>query len=254
MTKGKSVRTSHLVIAIRVSIIVLIINVILAESLGWRRRKRYDATHLSLSSSNMANTSVHLTQLIAKSVKESIYVLKLSHGGLKSHTTTRRRGSRGGWNEGGWRSRRLSLWLLQLKLGLTSSNRWRAQGTHKGEVNRLEIGDRGAANDPCYSIRKDKLIMSHHIHIDIYKGENEVGRKVYSKVLNEGKQKASIRLGNGVILRQGMEKKCHYHNKEPRTLCKAQAWGVLSITLWRRCLIKERQKFVFGHSPQTWTT
>ena len=57
-------------------------------------------------------------------------------------------------------------------------------------MNRLEIGDRGVANDPCDSIRKDKLIMSLHILIDIYKGENEVGGKVYSKVLNEGKQKS----------------------------------------------------------------
>ena len=57
-------------------------------------------------------------------------------------------------------------------------------------MNRLEIGDRGVANDPCDSIRKDKLITSLHILIDIYKGENEVGGKVYSKVLNEGKQKS----------------------------------------------------------------
>ena len=97
MTKGKSLRTIHLIIGGRVSILVFIISVILVESLGWRRRKRYEATHLSLLSSNMADTSVHLTQLIAESVKASIHALKLSHGGLKNHTTTRRRGSGMEW-------------------------------------------------------------------------------------------------------------------------------------------------------------
>ena len=42
-------------------------------------------------------------------------------------------------------------------------------------------------NDPRDSRKKDKLIMGHHILIDIYMGEKEVRRKVYSKVLNEGK-------------------------------------------------------------------
>ena len=57
------------------------------------------------------------------------------------------------------------------------------------------------ANDPRDSRRKDKLITGHRILVDIYKGENEMRGKVYSKVLNEGKQKASMRLGNGVIVR-----------------------------------------------------
>ena len=45
------------------------------------------------------------------------------------------------------------------------------------------------ANDPRDSRRKDKLITSHHILIDIYKGKNEMGWKVNSKVLSEGQQK-----------------------------------------------------------------
>ena len=57
------------------------------------------------------------------------------------------------------------------------------------------------ANDPRDSQRKNELIMDQHIRIDIYEKENEVRRKVYSKVLNEGKQKASMRLSNGVIVR-----------------------------------------------------
>ena len=75
--------------------------------------------------------------------------------------------------------------------------------------------------DPRDSKKKDKLITSRHILINIYKGENEMREKVYSKVLNEGKQKASIRLGNGVIVRQRMENKSNHHIREPRTFYKA---------------------------------
>ena len=67
------------------------------------------------------------------------------------------------------------------------------------------------ADDPCDSKRKDKLITGRRILINIYKGENEMRGKVYSKVLNEGKQKLSTRLYNGVIVRQGMENKSHHH-------------------------------------------
>ena len=65
--------------------------------------------------------------------------------------------------------------------------------------------------------------MGHYISIDINERENEVRMKVYGKVLNEGKQKVSTRLGNGVIVRQGMENKCHHHVKEPWTFCKTRA-------------------------------
>ena len=79
------------------------------------------------------------------------------------------------------------------------------------------------AYDPRDSRRKDKLIMGRRILIDIYKGENEMIGKVYREVLNKGKQKASSRLGNGVIMRQRIENECHHHIKEPRTFCKDRA-------------------------------
>ena len=56
-------------------------------------------------------------------------------------------------------------------------------------------------NDPRDNRRKDKLIMGCCIPINIHKGENEVRREVYSKVINEGKQKVSARLSNGIIVR-----------------------------------------------------
>ena len=80
------------------------------------------------------------------------------------------------------------------------------------EVRRLGIRSRKMAYDPRDSRRKDKLIMGRRILINIHERENEVRRKVYSKVLNEGKQKLSTRLCNGVIMRQGMENKSHHHN------------------------------------------
>ena len=49
--------------------------------------------------------------------------------------------------------------------------------------------------------RKYKLITDRYIPINIHVRENKVRREVYSKVLNEGKQKASMRLSNGVIVK-----------------------------------------------------
>lgn len=62
-----------------------------------------------------------------------------------------------------------------------------ADGTYDGEVRRLGVRERGVANDPRDSRRKDKLIMGHRISISIHEKENEMRGKVYSKVLNEGK-------------------------------------------------------------------
>ena len=65
-------------------------------------------------------------------------------------------------------------------------NGHRANGTHDGEMRRLKIRNRGVANDPRDSKRKDKLIMGHRVSIDIEERENEVRREVYGKILNEG--------------------------------------------------------------------
>ena len=77
--------------------------------------------------------------------------------------------------------------------------------------------------DPRDSKKKDKLITGCCILIDIYKGEYEVRGKVNSEVLDKGQQKESMRLSNIIIVRQGMQNKCHHHIQEPQTFCKAQA-------------------------------
>ena len=73
-------------------------------------------------------------------------------------------------------------------------------GTHNGEMRRLGIRDR-ETNDRHDSRRKDKLITSRRVLINIYKGEYEVRGKFNSKVLDERQQKASTRLSNRIILR-----------------------------------------------------
>ena len=65
-------------------------------------------------------------------------------------------------------------------------NGHRANGTHDGEMRRLKIRNRGVANDPCDSKRKDKLITGRRVSIDIEERENEVRRALYGKILNEG--------------------------------------------------------------------
>ena len=93
MPKCKSLRSHHLIIIIIISILVL--------RILWRKRRRWrrgEATHASLSSCDTTNTGVHLKQLNSECIKVSIHVLKLCHDDLKHHTTTRRRGSKGGWN------------------------------------------------------------------------------------------------------------------------------------------------------------
>ena len=60
------------------------------------------------------------------------------------------------------------------------------------------------ANDPHDSRKKDKFITGRRILIDIYKGENEMRGKVYKKVLNEGKQKSSLSLCDGDVVKPPM--------------------------------------------------
>ena len=162
--------------------------------------------------------------------------------------------SGGGWNGKGWRSRRLGPWPLWSKLGLTSSNKRCASCTHDGEVSRLRIEDRKMTNDPHDSRRENEIITGRYIPIDIYERENEMRRKVYSKVLNEGKKKASMGLCNWVIVRQWSKNKYHHHVKESWTFCKVRAWGVLTTNPYGRYLTKVRYELVFGHSLQMLTT
>ena len=88
--------------------------------------------HLSLASSNTANTGVHLTQLITESVEVSIHVLKLRHDVLECHFARRRGGSGCRWSRRSGRSCRTR--PPRLKLHLASFNNSVVNDTHNGEV------------------------------------------------------------------------------------------------------------------------
>ena len=112
MTKGKSLRSSQLIITGRASILIsnsinittkVTTIVLVLRCLGRRRRRLYEATKASLSSSNMTDMGVHLIQLSSECIKASIHALKLRHDRIKSHTSRRRRGSKDGQS---WRSGR----------------------------------------------------------------------------------------------------------------------------------------------------
>ena len=89
--KGISTSSRHLIITRSAIIIILsIISIAGAITLILRclgRGSHCVTTHHSLSSRNTIDTGVHLTQLIAESVKASIHVHKLCHDGLKCHYT-----------------------------------------------------------------------------------------------------------------------------------------------------------------------
>ena len=165
MTKGKSLRSSHLIVTESASILILInittvgVTIIfLVLRYLWRRRERlHKATKASLSLCNMIDRGVHQIQLSSECIKASIHTLKLRHNRLEYHTTHRRRRSRCRWSGRGWKSRHLGLWPLWSKLGLTSSNGRAADGTHDREVRRLGKGDRCMVNDPRNSRRENKL-------------------------------------------------------------------------------------------------
>ena len=65
-------------------------------------------------------------------------------------------------------------------------NRRRVNGTYDSKEMRIRDRDRKMMNDPRDSRRENELITGCHISIDIDERENEVRRKVYRVVLNEG--------------------------------------------------------------------
>ena len=139
-------RQANIIILISVIIAGAIVTLILRSRWRWRG-SHSETTHDSLSLCNTTNTGVHLTQLIAESVKGSIHAHKLCHDGLKCHSTRWRQRSGGGWSDRSWRSCRLCLGLPRSKLGCALSNGSCLDGTHECEVGRLGIGYRKMAKE-----------------------------------------------------------------------------------------------------------
>ena len=115
--KGVSTSSRHLIITWRAIIIILsIISTIGAITIILRCLERGShcvTIHHNLPSCNTTDTIVHLTQLIAESVKASIHAHKLCHVGLKCDPTCGRRRHRGGWSNRSRRSCCLRLGCLE---------------------------------------------------------------------------------------------------------------------------------------------
>ena len=185
MTKGKSLRGRHLIITRRASILIIItiITILICQSLRRRTRTSGETTKVSLSSCYTTDTGVHLTQLISESVKASIHALNLLHDSLQGHFTSWERRRRGGWNSRSCRIGKLHMWLFRSKLSLALSNRTGVDDTHGGVVRRNRNGDGKVAKDLHDSRRKDELITSHRILIDIKDRSDKVRGEVKRKIL-----------------------------------------------------------------------
>ena len=97
------------------------------------------------------------------------------------------------------------MWLLRLKLSLTPSDRTSVDGTHGSEDRRERNRNGEVLKDPRDSRRKDELITSSGILIDINNRCDEMRGKINGKILHQRKKKTSMRLSDGVIVRQWCE-------------------------------------------------
>ena len=66
--------------------------------------------------------------------------------------------------------------------------------------------------------------------MNIYNKQNEIRREIYSMMLKEGQQKLSMRLCDGVIMRERIEYKGHHHVQKPRAFCKGRIVSELALT------------------------
>ena len=143
-----SVSSRHHVSVGRASVSILIIIIVLGTiivlgCLGTRRGRLYKATKASLPSSNIADTSVHLIHLSSECINASIHALKLHHDRIKGHTSSRSRGSGGGWS---WRSgKSCHTRPPRTKLHLTMFNGSNIYSTHDMEGVRHGKGNRKMA-------------------------------------------------------------------------------------------------------------
>ena len=64
----------------------------------------------------------------------------------------------------------------------------------------------------------------------------------------------STRLCDGVIMREKVENKSHYHVQKPRVFSKGRTVSELTLTLVKRALTESRFELILGHSSQTLTT
>ena len=72
--------------------------------------------------------------------------------------------------------------------------------------------------------------------MNIYNRKNEMRREVYSKMLKKRQQKSSMRLYDGVVVKEWMEYKGPHHVQKPQAFCKGRIVSELVLTPLRRML------------------
>ena len=90
--------------------------------------------------------------------------------------------------------------------------------------------------------------------MNIYDRNNEVRRKIYNEILKKRQQKSSMRLCDGVIVREGMQNKSHHHVHESRTFSKRSTWCKQMLTPSSRALTESKHELIPRHNPQMLTT
>ena len=90
--------------------------------------------------------------------------------------------------------------------------------------------------------------------MNIYNKQNEMRREIYSKMLKKRQQKSSMRLYDGVVVREWMQNKGHHHVYESRTFSKRPTWSKLMLTPIKRALTESSNELILGHNLQTLTT
>ena len=125
-----------------------------------------------------------------------------------------------------------------------------ADGTHDGEKRREKNRNGEVLKDLRDCRRKDELITGSSVLIHINDKCDEVRGKVDGKILHQRKKKTSMRLNDGVIVRQWCESECHHRVKKSWAFCKSQAWGVELTTPNKRSPTKMGDEFVSRNSSE----
>ena len=243
------IESSHLIITRRARTIITIISTTRRILSRLRCRRRSKSAKTRLTASNVTYLGVHLTHLIKKIVKTTTKIstneLKLIHNSSKRCLNSKRGiwsrrwiGSRGKSKSlHSIKSSRLLLsWsrihtrLLSSQLCITPLYRFLIDSRYRVKERRRRNGDVQVCEDKCDSWRKDYLIMSGSVSIDIYHRYYHMWWKIYRKIFQKGKKKTSMRLSNSVIVRPWCENKGHHHIKDPWTLSKLVCGEIKSIS------------------------
>ena len=91
------------------------------------------------------------------------------------------------------------------------------------------------------------MVAASMAHMKVKESNTEKGMKKWRKILVIAE--TSTKLRNGVVVRERIYYKGHYHVQKPRTFWKGRAVSELTLTPHRRTLIESGHELILGHSP-----